>query len=71
MDRDIHSLSGALALLDEWIEAYHELERDHARLLQRYDSAKTFLQHARAAIANDLHPPTVEERQAIESEIPF
>lgn len=62
MDRDIQSLPDALALLDEWIEAYRELERDHARLMQRYLSTKTMLGHARAAIANDLEPlPFVSE----------
>ena len=69
-DRDIGSLTEAVALLDEWIEAYRELERENARLQQRYLSAKTLLGHARTAIANDLHPPEIQ-RQAEESECPF
>lgn len=69
-DREIGTLTEAVVLLDEWIEAYRELEREHARLVRRYDSAKTFLQHAREAISNDLHPPEIH-RQAEESECPF
>lgn len=54
MDREITTLEGALRLLDEWQEAYSELERDHARLMQKYLTAKALLEHARHAIANDL-----------------
>jgi len=68
--RDVSTLSQALSLLDEWIEAYEELRRDNMRLLARYLSTKTDLEHARAAIANDLW---LDERLAkpIESECPF
>lgn len=69
-DREISSLEGALRLLDEWQEAYSELERDNARLLHRYLAAKLRLEHALAAIHNDLHPPEIK-RQAVESECPF
>lgn len=70
-DRDIGSLTEAVVLLDEWIEAYGELQRENARLVQRCRTAETLLEHARAVIANDLNPPKVREREAIESECPF
>jgi hypothetical protein len=59
LDRQIGSKGGAIALLDEWIEAYRDLEREHERLRMQYRNACKRLEHAQAAIRNDLHPPQV------------
>jgi hypothetical protein len=53
-DREINSLDAAVVLLDEWIAAYDELRRDHARLMHNYAVTKEALKHARFAIECDL-----------------
>lgn len=54
MDREIGTLTEAIALLDEYIAAYNELRTENARLLNKYLSTKTYLEHARAAMRNDF-----------------
>jgi hypothetical protein len=47
--RELRTLEQAVALLDEWISAYAELERAYARLHHRYSKAKQYV---------DLLPPS-------------
>jgi hypothetical protein len=67
LDRELNSLESAVILLDEWIAAYQDLQRDHALLMRRYLNTRDELKHARAAIEYDLvidaikNPPVVSE----------
>lgn len=50
MDREITSLADAIALIDEYQQAYDELYRANTRLQHQYIKAKQDLAHARYAL---------------------
>lgn len=65
-------MTGAMALLDEYISAYEELLVEHARLMRRYINQHEDLAHAHAAIANDLWlAEQLMPAQPVEDERPF
>lgn len=68
--RDLCMLEQAVILLDEWIEAYEQLRRDHMALMHRYTSTKNALGHARYAIEFDLLIDELEHPKPV-SECPF
>ena len=60
-DREISSMADALALIDEYQQAYDELYRDNTRLQHQYIKAKLDLAHARHALALELTAVEFEE----------